>query len=88
MQKIAHKLSYFDQRILDVTVNGFGYLTVITAHLVGRFDRMIVDGIVNGLAWLAGFFGNRARGLHNGQVQSYFVAMLVGVLFLIFWMLS
>lgn len=88
MQKIAHQLSYFDQRILDVTINGFGYLTVITAHLVGRFDRMIVDGIVNGLAWAAGFFGNRTRGLHNGQVQTYFVAMLAGVLFLIFWMLS
>jgi NADH-quinone oxidoreductase subunit L len=88
LQKIAHQLSYFDQRILDVTINGFGYLTVITAHLVGRFDRMIVDGIVNGLAWTAGFFGNRTRGLHNGQVQTYFVAMLAGVLFLIFWMLS
>ncbi|MEI7582639.1 NADH-quinone oxidoreductase subunit L [Runella sp.] len=88
MQKIAHHLSYFDQRVLDVTVNGFGYLTVITAHLVGRFDRMIVDGIVNGLAWVAGFFGNRTRSLHNGQIQSYFVAMLVGVLFLLFWMLS
>jgi NADH-quinone oxidoreductase subunit L len=88
MQKIAQKLSHFDQKIVDVTVNGMGYLTVIVAHLVGRFDRMIVDGIVNGLAWLAGFFGNRTRSLHNGQVQSYFVAMLVGVLFLFFWILS
>lgn len=88
MQKIANQLSHFDQKILDVTVNGLGYLTVIIAHLVGRFDRMVVDGVVNGLAWLAGFFGNRTRGVHNGQVQSYFAAMLLGVLFLIFWMLS
>lgn len=88
MQKVAQKLAHFDQKIVDVAVNGMGYLTVIVAHLVGRFDRMIVDGLVNGLAWLAGFFGNRTRNLHNGQVQSYFVTMLIGVLFLIFWILS
>jgi NADH-quinone oxidoreductase subunit L len=88
IRQVSQKISHFDQRVIDTTVNGFGYLTVIVAHLVGRFDRMIVDGIVNGLAWLAGFVGNRTRGLHNGQIQSYFVAMLVGVLFLIFWILS
>jgi NADH-quinone oxidoreductase subunit L len=88
LQKIAHGLHHFDSKIVDVTVNGFGYLTVIFAHLVGRFDRMVIDGAVNGLAWLANFFGNRTRSLQNGQVQSYFVVMLVGVLFLLFWILS
>jgi NADH-quinone oxidoreductase subunit L len=88
LQKIAQQLHHFDHKIVDVTVNGFGYLTVIFAHVVGRFDRMVVDGAVNGLAWLAGFLGNRTRNVQNGQVQSYFMAMLVGVLFLLFWILS
>lgn len=88
LQKIANALHYFDHRVVDLIVNGFGYLTVIFAHIVGRFDRMVVDGAVNGLAWLAGFLGNRTRSLQNGQVQSYFIIMLLGVLFLLFWVLK
>jgi NADH-quinone oxidoreductase subunit L len=88
LQKIAHWVSWFDQRLIDTTVNGLGYLTVIVAHIVGRIDRMVIDGTVNGLAWVTGFVGNRTRNLQNGRVQSYFVVMLVGVLLLMFWILK
>lgn len=84
LQRIAHWVSVFDQRIIDIVVNGLGYLTVILAHIVGRIDRMLVDGVVNGLAWTAGFAGNRTRNLQNGRIQSYFVVMLIGILALIF----
>ena len=72
---------------MDVTVNGFAYLTVIIAHIIGRFDRMVVDGAVNGAAWLARFVGSRTRNLQNGQAQSYFVVVLVGIIAVILWVL-
>ncbi|AEI51474.1 NADH-quinone oxidoreductase subunit L [Runella slithyformis] len=84
LQKVAQWTYVADRRIVDVIVNGVGYLTVIGAHVIGRFDRLVIDGVVNGLAWLAGFLGNRIRNLQNGSIQSYFVVMLLGVLLLIY----
>ncbi|MEZ4903544.1 MAG: NADH-quinone oxidoreductase subunit L [Spirosomataceae bacterium] len=88
IQKLSRGLAYFDQYILDTTVNGLGYLTVIFAHIVGRFDKMVIDGAVNGAAWLAGFVGNRTRSLQNGQIQSYFIALFLGMLVLFFLILG
>jgi len=85
LQKIGQWLYHFDSKIVDVTVNGFAYLTVIVAHIVGRFDRMVVDGVVNGAAALTQFLGSRTRNLQNGQAQSYFVVVLVGIIVVILW---
>lgn len=87
LQKIAQWCYWLDQKIVDKIVDWVGYLTVILAHIVGRFDRMVVDGVVNGMAWTAGFVGNRTRSIQNGKAQSYLVAMLVGVLIIIFFVL-
>lgn len=87
LQKIGQWLYHFDSKIVDVTVNGFAYLTVIVAHIVGRFDRMVVDGVVNGAAALTQFLGSRTRNLQNGQAQSYFVVVLVGIIVVILWIL-
>lgn len=84
LQKIARWTYVIDRRIVDVIVDGVGYLTVIGAHVIGRFDKLVVDGLVNALAWFAGFLGNRIRNLQNGSVQSYFVVMLLGVLLLFY----
>lgn len=84
LQKMAQWTYAADRRVVDVMVNGVGYLTVIGAHIAGRFDRLVVDGIVNALAWFAGFLGNRIRNLQNGSIQSYFIVMLLGVLLLIY----
>ncbi|AXE21767.1 NADH-quinone oxidoreductase subunit L [Runella rosea] len=84
LQKIAYWTYRMDRQIVDVIVNGVGYVTVIGAHAIGRFDKLVVDGVVNALAWLAGFAGSRIRNLQNGRVQSYFVVMLLGVLLMIF----
>lgn len=83
MQKIARFLYFIDLKIVDRIVNIAGYLTVIVAHLVGRFDKIIIDGSVGGMAWLAGFLGNRVRGIQNGKIQSYFVALIIGILIVI-----
>ena len=87
LQRIGTWLYHFDSKIVDMTVNGFAYLTVIVAHIVGRFDRMVVDGVVNGAAWLVQFVGSRTRNLQNGQAQSYFVVVLVGIIVVILWVL-
>jgi NADH-quinone oxidoreductase subunit L len=87
-QKVAQLLAYFDRWVLDVTVNGFAYLSVIGAHVVARVEHLLIDGSVNALAWLVQLFGKQARNLQNGKVQSYFVVMLVGVILMIFWFLA
>ncbi len=57
LQKVARWTYLIDRRIIDVMVDGVGYLTVIGAHVIGRFDKLAVDGLVNALAWFAGFWG-------------------------------
>ncbi len=76
---IASKLSIFDQFILDRTVNGMGYLTVIIAHLIHRFDSLIIDGSVNLLAYFSGIVGNQTRAIQNGRIQSYWIATFIGI---------
>lgn len=87
-QKMARSLAYFDRWVLDVTVNGIGYVSVIGAHVLARFEHLLIDGSINALAWTVRQVGNRARNLQNGQIQSYFVVMLVGVILMIFWFLG
>ena len=87
-QKIAKALAYFDRWVLDTTVNGLGYVSVIGAHVLARFEHIIIDGSVNALSWLVLAFGNRVRNLQNGKVQSYFVLMLVGVILMFVWFLT
>ena len=81
----AQRLHYFDQRVIDLTINGLGYVGVIGAHVLARFEHIFVDGSVNALAWLAQFAGNRTRSLQNGQIQSYFVVALLGLIGFIIW---
>jgi len=87
-QKIANTLAHFDRRVLDTTVNGLGYVSVIGAHVLARFEHLIIDASINALSWLIRALGNRARNLQNGKVQSYFVLMLVGVILMFIWFLT
>ena len=82
---LSRQLHYFDQRVIDLTVNGLGYVSVIAAHVLARFEHIFVDGSVNALAWLARLVGNRTRSLQNGQIQSYFVVALLGLIGFIIW---
>jgi NADH-quinone oxidoreductase subunit L len=87
IQLLSKQMALFDRFVIDRTVNGMAYSTVIFAHFWGRFDGFIVDGAVNGLAAVAGYFGNRFRAFQNGQIQSYFVVSIIGFLLIVFYLI-
>jgi len=69
---------YFDELyerifVIKVLCNGLFYV-------IQMFDTYVVDGIVNGLAQVAVFAGSILRRLQTGQLQSYGLAIGMGVL--------
>ncbi len=52
-----------------------------------RFDSGIIDGLVNGTATLTRGIGGQFRKLQSGVVQSYAIALVVGVVFVLYYVL-
>ena len=75
-------LRWFDNVIIDGTVNGTGWLTRGTSALSGRFDTIVVDGLVNLTAYLSGFAGLVLRKFQTGKVQTYIMLAVGSVLVL------
>jgi NADH-quinone oxidoreductase subunit L len=67
-------------------VNGVAWLTRnVVAGVSNFFDRWFVDGAVNLTAGILDNLSYVFRSVQNGLVQSYALAMLIGVFFLIFY---
>ncbi len=82
-QLFSHKY-YMDDLYEKVFVGNVLYRGIF--RLFELIDKYIVDGIVNGLAQLALFTGRSARKLQSGQLQSYGLAIVVGlIIILIFY---
>ncbi len=69
---------YFDELYEQVFV--VGILQNGIFRLIELFDIYVVDGIVNGVAKIAITSGNVFRRLQTGQLQSYGLAIVLGVL--------
>ncbi len=78
-------ISRFDQIIVDGLINLLGVVGVVVSQLLGWMDRYIVDGIVNFAAWISGRFGQVTRGIQGGNVQSYLLWGIVGILLMMVW---
>jgi len=52
-------------------------------RLIELFDKYIVDGIVNGVAQITGAFSRLARRAQTGDLQSYGIAMGLGILVIV-----
>ncbi len=50
-----------------------------SAFLAYVFDRRVLDGAVNGLGRIIGAFAGRGRAVQTGRVRSYALAVLLGV---------
>jgi len=65
-------------------VNGVAWATrQVVAGSSNVFDRFVVDGLVNFTAAVFDNFSYVFRSVQNGLVQSYALAMLIGVFFII-----
>jgi NADH-quinone oxidoreductase subunit L len=79
-------LSWFDQKVVDGTVNGSAWVARFVSRMSNWFDTFVVDGFVNFTAFFSGFVGLTFRRLQTGKVQTYivFVIFAVVILLLIF----
>jgi NADH-quinone oxidoreductase subunit L len=69
----------FDRRVVDGTVNGTGWLTVIGAWFSGLTDRAVVDGLVNLVGRIVQESSHFFRRVQTGLVQNYALLMLFGI---------
>jgi NADH-quinone oxidoreductase subunit L len=76
---LSRGLARFDLRVIDGLVNGVAWLARLVSWFGGAIDRYIVDGAVNGVAWIVRSLGGQARRLQSGVVQSYVLAVFVGL---------
>jgi len=84
---LSRKVADFDQHVIDYGLNSFGKMMVILAKMIGWFDRQVVDGLVNFISWLAGLTGKLGRHMQNGKIQSYYVFSMLGLLFLVVYII-
>jgi len=75
----ARRLWTFDRRVVDGTVNGTGWVTVISAWFSGLTDRTIVDGLVNLVGRVCEEGSFWFRKVQTGLVQNYALLTLAGI---------
>ncbi len=73
---------WFNQTVLDGTVNAVAKVTRGLSQAVNLFDRDVIDGAVNAAAGTAGFSGGILKYIQSGNVQRYIAFLFVGVLVL------
>jgi len=81
---ISKVLSWFDNHIIDGTVNGSATLTIKLSGFIGKFDNVVVDGIVNFIAYLSGIIGLFFRRFQTGKVQTYIMFVIFSLVILLF----
>lgn len=70
----------------------YGFIFVNNLFRLGNlcknfFDEKIIDGIINGTASLMAGIGGLLRRLQNGLVQGYAFAMILGAIFVLYYMI-
>ncbi len=78
---------YFEIAVLDNFNYALGKATVYTSHGVRLFDEKIIDGIVNGIASISIAASKQFRKIQTGDVQEYFVVLVVGAILLMLFVL-
>jgi len=75
----ARNLWTFDRTVVDGTVNGTSWITVVSSWFSGLTDRTVVDGLVNMVGWIVQETSHAFRRLQTGLVQNYAMLMLFGI---------
>ncbi|OJJ16606.1 hypothetical protein BKI52_32345 [marine bacterium AO1-C] len=86
--KVSAGVAHWDRKVVDGTVNLVARFQVVFAHIIAWIDRAVVDGFVNFLAYLAKSIGRFTRSFQNGNIQSYYLWVVLAMLILVvFWLL-
>ena len=79
--------AYLEAKVIDRTVNLFGWMGVISSFVIQWFDRSVIDGLVNFSAIFAGQVGAMTKSFQYGKVQSFVIFALVSLLLIILFIL-
>ena len=79
-KNLGNGFSAFDQTVVDGGVNGSAWLTRTTAEVSRRWDIWVIDGFVNLLAFVVRLMSYPVRMIQTGQVQSYALLIVLGLL--------
>ncbi|MCX7918931.1 MAG: NADH-quinone oxidoreductase subunit L [bacterium] len=78
------KLAFaFDQLIIDGTVNGVAWATVLLSKLKNLIDIYIVDGLVNFTGWITQTSSSIFRKAQTGIIQNYTLFLILGLAIMI-----
>lgn len=77
---------WFDENVIDATVNGSAWVTRSISNVSGLFDDKVIDGLVNATAATANRAGGLLSKIQTGKVQTYLVYVIFSflVLFILF----
>jgi len=78
-------MAIFDNKIIDGIVNLTAVITRNFGYFIGYFDNYVIDGLVNLVANVTGIFGAAFRKIQTGNIQSYVVMVLLGIMILIYY---
>lgn len=81
-EKILNNKYYVDELYGVIIINPLKHVARISAQII---DKLVVDGAVNGIGSLVKKTGTGLRALQTGDIQSYALMMLMGLLVVIFF---
>jgi NADH-quinone oxidoreductase subunit L len=82
IEKILNNKYYVDELYGIIIINPLKHIARISAQII---DKLVVDGAVNGIGSLVKKTGTGLRALQTGDIQSYALMMLMGLLVVIFF---
>jgi len=85
--KLCNGIQFFDQKMLESSVNFLADIQVFIAKIVGWFDAKVIDGIPNGAAYSAGIIGRVTRSVQGGKVQIYVALAFLGLIGLLLFII-
>ncbi len=80
---LARGVNWFNGHVIDLVVNGVGFLAHGVGRLVYSFDQRGVDGAINASGAATGGAGGLLRRLQTGRVQQYAILVVAGTLLLV-----
>ncbi|MCE9582010.1 MAG: NADH-quinone oxidoreductase subunit L [Planctomycetes bacterium] len=80
---LAYGCARFDLKVIDFTVNAWGYFTVLCSRVAGLFDQKVVDGTVNGTADVVQSAGTALSRFQTGRIKTYLAWSVAGALLLV-----
>jgi NADH-quinone oxidoreductase subunit L len=80
---VARAVDWFNGHVIDLVINGTGWLTVRIARVVYWFDQRGVDGAINASAAATGGTGGMLRLLQTGRIQQYVFLIVAGTIVLV-----